>query len=121
MNGNTTHILYALFTHLLCTFQSLPTFIHLIRENPTSAAFSFLTMYSIRHRTLTEHPKYFNDLFYRFSDSDRVSHDIGKLATPSQYPLQLIKSHRRQIPIKSTHRNEVTHPFHLEPIARRVG
>ena len=63
--------------------QSLSTFIHLIQENPSSAAFSFLTMYSIRHRTLTNHPDLFHNLFLGLSDSDRLSHGIGKLTIPS--------------------------------------
>ena len=67
--------------------QSLPTFIRLIQENPTSAAFSLLTMYSIRHRTLADHPDSFNDLLPSLSDSERVSRGIGKLTISSPSPL----------------------------------
>ena len=67
------------------------TFTQLIQAGPTSAAFAFLTMYSIRHRTLTDHPDSFNSLFYPLSDSERLSHGIGKLTIPSPSPLQLIK------------------------------
>ena len=101
--------------------QSLPAFIRLIQANPTSAAFSLLTMYSIRHRTLTDHPDSFDLLFYPLSDSERLSHGIGKLTIPSPSPLQLIKSHRGPIPIKPTHSNKIPHPLHLVPTARRVG
>ena len=72
-------------------FRSLTAFICLIQANPTSAAFSFLTMYSIRHRTLTDHPGSFDDLFWGLSDSELHSHGIGKLTIPSPFPLQLIK------------------------------
>ena len=71
--------------------QSLPTFIHLIQKNPSSAAFSFLTMYSIRHRTLTDHPNSFDNLFEWLSEPEKHSHGIGKLTIPSPSPIQLIK------------------------------
>ena len=71
--------------------HSIPAFIHLIQANPTSAAFSFLTMYSIRHRTLTDHPDSFDLLFKWLYSSERHSHGIGKLTIPSLSPLQLIK------------------------------
>ena len=71
--------------------RSLTTFIHLIQANPTSAAFSFLTMYSIRHRTLTDHPDSFDSLFYWLLESQKHSHGIGKLTIPSPSPIQLIK------------------------------
>ena len=71
--------------------QSLPTFMRLVQESPTSAAFSFLTMYSIRHRTLTDHPNAFDFLFEGLSDSERLSNGIGKLTIPLPSPLQLIK------------------------------
>ena len=103
------------------SYHSLSAFIHLIHANPTSAAFSFLTMYSIRHRTLTDHPDSFDTLFYLLSDSEKHSHGIGKLTIPSPSPLQLIKTHRGPIPIEPTHSNKIPHPFHLEPTARRVG
>ena len=101
--------------------HSTPAFIRLIQANPTSASFSFLTMYSIRHRTLKDHPNSFDLLFYPLSDSKKLSHGIGKLTIPSPSPLQLIKSHRGPIPIEPTHSNKIPHPFHLEPTARRVG
>ena len=69
---------------------SLPIFIRLIQTNPTSAAFSLLTMYSIRHRTLADYPDSFENLFRGLSDSDKLSHGIGKLTIPSPPPLQLI-------------------------------
>ena len=71
--------------------HTLTAFIHLIRADPTSAAFSFLTMYSIRHRTLTDHPGSFDDLVPLLSNSEKLSHGIGKLTIPSPSPLQLIK------------------------------
>ena len=39
------------------------TFIQLVQAGPTPAAFSSLTMYSIRHRILKDHPDSFDDLF----------------------------------------------------------
>ena len=102
------------------SYDSRSAFVRLIQANPTSAAFSFLTMYSIRHRTLTDHPDYFDFLVYPLSDSEKLSHSIGKLTIPSPSPLQLIKSHRGSIPIEPTHSNKIPHPFHLEPTARRV-
>ena len=101
--------------------QSLPTFIRLVQENPTSAAFSFLTMYSIRHRTLTDYRYRFDNLFEEFSGSERNAHNIGKPKIPSPSPLQLIKTHRGPILIKPTHSNKISHPLHLEPAAKRVG
>ena len=65
-------------------------FIHLIRADPTSAAFSFLTMYSIRHRTITDHPDSFDHLFAPLL-YEKHFHGIGKLTVPSPSPLQLIK------------------------------
>ena len=59
--------------------HSLPLYISLIKTNPTSAAFAFLAMYSIRHRTLTDHPESFDSLFSWPSYSERLSHGIGKL------------------------------------------
>ena len=91
---------------------------HLIKANPTSTAFPFLIMYSIRHRTLTDHPDSFDDLFPRFEDSEKISGDIGKPKIPSPSPLQLIKTLRGPIPIESTYSNSVPHPCHLGPNAR---
>ena len=101
--------------------QSLTAFIRLIQANPTSAAFSFLTMYSIRHRTLTDHPGSFDHLFSGLFDFGKLFHGIGKLTITSLSPLHLIKIHRRPIPIEPPHSNKIPHPFHLEPTARRVG
>ena len=98
-------------------FHSTPAFIHLIQANPTSAAFSFLTMYSVRHRTLTDHPDCFDDLFDWFSDFEEHAHGIGKLTIPSPSPLQLIGTHRGPVSIEPTHSNKIPHPFHLEPTA----
>ena len=71
--------------------HSTPAFIRLIQANPTSAAFSFLSLYSIRHRTLKDHPDSFNDLFSLLWEHQRHSHGIGKLTIPSPSLLQLIK------------------------------
>ena len=73
--------------------QFLPAFIRLIRESPTDAAFSVLTMYSIRHRTLTSHPASFDHLFGQLPDSEKLSYGTGKLTIPSQYPCQIIRTH----------------------------
>ena len=113
--------LYDPSTNIPISSESLSAFVHLVQTNTTSAAFSVLTMYSIRHRTLTDHPNSFNLSFKGLSYSDRHSHGIGKLTIPSPSPLQLIKSHRGPIPIEPTHSNKIPHPFHLEPTARRVG
>ena len=101
--------------------DSLPTFIRLIQGNPTSAAFSLLTMYSIRHRTLIDYPDSFDDLFMKPFESEGNTHDIGKFTIPSPSPLQLIDGHRRPISIKPTHCDEVPHPFDLGRTGRRVG
>ena len=66
--------------NLVIPSHSLTAFIHLIRADPTSAAFSFLTIYSLRHRTLTDHPDFSNHLFGPLFSS---SHGIGKLTIPS--------------------------------------
>ena len=97
--------LYLGFTSIQCTYYSLreyvttrssvnpilstylPTFIQLIQLNPVSAAFSLLTMYSIRHRTLADHTDSFDDLLPWLSDSERVSRGIGKLTISSPSPL----------------------------------
>ena len=73
------------------SYDSRSAFVRLIQANPTSAAFSFLTMYSIRHGTLKDHPDSFDDLFSFIWEHQRLSHGIGKLTIPSLSPLQLIK------------------------------
>ena len=89
VNPNLLATLYPVFVHLrpkLRTLEapvvispsSLPTFIHLMRANPTSAAFSFLVMYAIRHRTLIDQPETFESIFLGLTYSERLSHDIGK-------------------------------------------
>ena len=98
--------------------QSFPAFIHLIQANTTSASFSILIIYSIRHHTLIDHPDFFNHLFQRLPDSGRHSHGIGKFTIPSPSPSQLIKPHRGPIPIEPTRCDEVLHPFDLERTAR---
>ena len=104
----------------LISDHSCSAFIPLIQANRTSAAFSLLTMYSTRHRTLTDYPDSFRKLFSELSDSDRHSHGIGKLTFPSPSPLQLMKTHRGPILIEPTHSNKIPHPFYLEPTSRRV-
>ena len=99
---------------------SRSAFIYLIQENPISAAFSLLTMYSIRHHTLTDHPDAFHPLFMRLDYSEKLSHGIGKFTIPSPSPSQLIKPHRGPIPIEPARCNEVPRPFDLERTARRV-
>ena len=101
--------------------QSLRRFIHLFQADPTSAAFSFLTMYAIRHHTITDHLDLFNNLFGIRWDDQKHSKGIGRRTIPSPSPLQLIKTHRGPIPIEPTHSNKISHPFHLEPTPRRVG
>ena len=68
--------------------QSFPAFVHLIQANTTSASFSILIIYSIRHHTLIDHPDFFNHLFQRLPDSGRHSHGIGKFTISSLCPLQ---------------------------------
>ena len=96
VNSSLFAILYLSLTHLQSeayipwrnypiSSRYLPSFIRLIQANPISAAFSFLIMYSIRHRTLTDHPDAFNCLFGDLSDSEKHSHDIGKLTVHSPF------------------------------------
>ena len=73
-------------------FRLLPSFIRLIQVDPASAAFPLLTMYSIRHHTLTDHPNSFNHLFDWLSESERHRHGIGKLISFSPSLFQLTKS-----------------------------
>ena len=75
-------------------------------------------MYSIRHRTLNDHPDFFDDLFLWLDDSDKQSRGIGKFTISLPFPLQLIKIYRRPFPIESTDSNKMPYPFHLEPTAR---
>ena len=100
--------------------SSCSAFIHLIKANPSSAAFSFLTMYSIRYRTLIDHPDPFCDLLRWLSESEKHSNGVGESPTSSQCPLQLIKTRpgRGRIPIKPTLSNKMSHPLHLEATVR---
>ena len=66
-------------TNLLISSHSLPAFVHLIEANPTSAAFSFLTMYSIQNSTLTNHPDTFGHLFLGPCDFEEHSSDVGNV------------------------------------------
>ena len=67
--------------------QSLSAFICLIQTSSTLAAFSLLTMYSIRHRVLIDHPNTFDPFLSRLSEFDRCSHGIGEsIITPLCYP-----------------------------------
>lgn len=58
---------------------SLPAFIRLIQGDPTSASFAILTIYSFRVRTMIKHPGNLDYLSPFLSDSERRSHDIGKV------------------------------------------
>lgn len=58
---------------------------HLFEANPTSAAFSLLTLYSIRRRTIRDHPEGFDYLFGWLDDSEKRSHGIGNHAF--SYPI----------------------------------
>ena len=69
------------------TDQSLAAYIHLVQASPTSAAFSFLTMYSIRYYTLTDYTNSFRHLFLVPSNYEMVSYGIGRLAIASPSPL----------------------------------
>ena len=81
---------YNPLSNLPISRQSLPTFIHLIQANPILASFSFLTMYSIRHRILTNYPDSFDNLFDWLSNSEKLSYGIGELTVALLSPLQLI-------------------------------
>ena len=82
---------YGLNTHYTTLQAMITPFTHLIQAGPIPAAFPFLTMYSIRHRTLADRPNSFNHLFLGLSEPEKHSHGIGKLTIPSPSPLQLIK------------------------------
>ena len=99
--------------------HTLLAFIHHIQRDPTMAAFSLLTMYSIRHRTLTDYPDAFDILFENLLDREKP--EEGKLSSNSPSHLQLIEIHRGPIATKSTRRNKISHPFHLESTTRRFG
>ena len=92
--------------------------IHLIQTNPTLATFSLLIMYSIRHRTLIDHPDSFPNLFQKLFEFEKFSHSVGKLTIPSPVVVQLIKTRRGPISTEPTHSNTIPHPFHLEPTSR---
>ena len=63
--------------------HSLPAFISLLQENPLLAALSFLVMYSIRHRSLTDHPNSFLFLFLALAESEKHSNGIGEVIISS--------------------------------------
>ena len=92
----------------------LPAFIQLLQANPTSAALSTLTMYSIRHHTITKRPEAFDILFRSLSYSEKLSYDIGKKMIPSLSGLRLILSHRRSASVESTYSNQIPRLFHLD-------
>ncbi|KAK7677465.1 hypothetical protein QCA50_019578 [Cerrena zonata] len=56
---------------------SLPMFIRLINEGQDSAVYSILTMYSVMHRTLENHPEGFDYLFPALSNYERQAYGIG--------------------------------------------
>ena len=60
--------------------QSLDAFTILILTNTNSAAFSLLTMYAIRHRTMVDCPNDFYRLFQRPTHTVMHSHTIGKIS-----------------------------------------
>ncbi|KAK7684421.1 hypothetical protein QCA50_012368 [Cerrena zonata] len=71
-------------------YTSLPLFIRLIQEGPTSAAFTILTMYSIRHETMSQHPDQWDFLFRQYlSNAEMQSFDIG-----DQYILNVVAATR---------------------------
>lgn len=56
----------------------LLSFIHLIQNDPTSAAFCILTMYSVRKDTTNQHPNIFDPLFSHLSETQIQTYGIGK-------------------------------------------
>ncbi|KAK7689225.1 hypothetical protein QCA50_007916 [Cerrena zonata] len=56
---------------------SLPVFIRLINKGRSSAVYSVLTMYSVRHHTLENHPGHFDNLFPYIFDDERQTYEIG--------------------------------------------
>ncbi|KAK7677462.1 hypothetical protein QCA50_019575 [Cerrena zonata] len=56
---------------------SLPVFIRLINKDRNSAVYSVLTMYSVRHHTLENHPGHFDNLFPFLSAGERQASGIG--------------------------------------------
>lgn len=58
----------------------LPTYIRLIQEGPLSAAFSILTMYSVRHHTMKTHPENYHGLFPGLFDTELQKYGIGKFS-----------------------------------------
>ena len=69
----------------------LPAIIQLIQQGSTSAALSFLILYSIRYRTIEDYPDSLDLLFAELSELEKRSHSISKLTASSPSPLQLIK------------------------------
>ena len=102
--------------HDIISSRPLSVFIRLIQADSSSAAFSFLSMYSIRQRTLTEQPDSFDFLFSALSDPVIHSHGIGKLFISLRSLPQLMENlnHRRRVPIKPTLWNKMPRPFYLE-------
>ena len=82
-------VLHSAFVHMstktynpgndVISSQSLSPFIRLLQAEPTSATFSLLTMYSIRHRTLIDHPSTFDVLFTGICDIEKQSYGIGNI------------------------------------------
>ena len=100
--------------HDIISSRPLSVFIRLIQADSSSAAFSFLSMYSIRQRTLAEHPDSFDFLFLAFSDPVIHSHGIGMLVIYLQSLPQLIKNHRGRVPIEPTLGNKIPRRSYLE-------
>ena len=98
----------------------VPGFIHLIRVNPTSAAFSLITAYSIRHRIIVEHPHTFNHLFPWLPLPNPDYHGIGEFATPSSSPQRLMMINRGPVRIEPNHSSKAPRPFPLGSPTRRT-
>ena len=62
----------------------VPTFVQLIQAGPTSASFSILTMYSIRHRTIVDYPDTWREIFRHLSNDEKRSSSAGR---SSHHPL----------------------------------
>jgi hypothetical protein len=81
-------------TNYPISLTHLPTFIRLIQEGPTSAAFSILTMYSVRHHTLIKHPEEYDHLFGWLSDTEKQKYGSGKFSLHLLSTQLLIGTHR---------------------------